>query len=209
MRINHQALLLLALFGTASPMATAADNDVQGIKVNTGTIEAGIGNNITLKGNPMPLRGRAIRIGEPLPAAIVTGGNMAPVNIAAGNGKVRIISVVPSVDTPTCEAQTHALSEKDRKLAEQVEMVTISMDLPFAQQRFAKEAKIKNVAFYSDYKTGEFGMNFGLMIEPLHLLARAIIVTDKDDIVRYLQVVPEVTELPDMPAAMKFAKTLL
>ena len=65
------------------------------------------------------------------------------------------------------------------------------------------------MAFYSDYKTGEFGMNFGLMIEPLHLLARAIIVTDKDDVVRYLQVVPEVTELPDMPAAMKFAKTLL
>jgi thioredoxin-dependent peroxiredoxin len=209
MRINYQALLLLALFGSAGHIATAADNDVQGIKVNTGTIEAGIGNNITLKGSPMPLRGRAIRIGEPLPAAMVTGGNMAPVNIAAGNGKVRIISVVPSVDTPTCEAQTHALSEKDRKLAEQVEMVTVSMDLPFAQQRFAKEAKIKNVAFYSDYKTGEFGMNFGLMIEPLHLLARAIIVTDKDDVVRYLQVVPEVTELPDMPAAMKFAKTLL
>jgi thioredoxin-dependent peroxiredoxin len=209
MRINHQALLLLALFGSAGHIATAADNDVQGIKVNTGTIEAGIGNNITLKGNPMPLRGRAIRIGEPLPAAMVTGGNMAPVNIAAGNGKVRIISVVPSVDTPTCEAQTHALSEKDRKLAEQVEMVTVSMDLPFAQQRFAKEAKIKNVAFYSDYKTGEFGMNFGLMIEPLHLLARAIIVTDQNDVVRYLQVVPEVTELPDMPAAMKFAKTLL
>jgi thioredoxin-dependent peroxiredoxin len=209
MKINYQALLLLAFFGTAGHFATAADNDVQGIKVNTGTTESGIGNNITLKGSPMPLRGRAIRIGEPLPVAMVTGGNMAPVNIAAGNGKVRIISVVPSVDTPTCEAQTHALSEKDRKLAEQVEMVTISMDLPFAQQRFAKEAKIKNVAFYSDYKTGEFGMNFGLMIEPLHLLARAIIVTDKDNVVRYLQVVPEVTELPDMPAAMKFAKTLL
>ena len=209
MRINYQALLLLGLLGTTGNFATAADNDVQGIKVNTGTIEAGIGNNITLKGNPMPLRGRAIQIGEPLPTAMVTGGNMAPVNIAAGNGKVRIISVVPSVDTPTCEAQTHALSEKDRKLAEQVEMITISMDLPFAQQRFAKEAKIKNVAFYSDYKTGEFGMNFGLMIEPLHLLARAIIVTDKNDVVRYLQVVPEVTELPDMPAAMKFAKTLL
>ncbi|MEQ1879735.1 MAG: hypothetical protein ABL878_02065, partial [Burkholderiales bacterium] len=95
MRINYQALLLLGLFGTASHFAMAADNDVQGIKVNTGTIEAGIGNNITLKGNPMPLRGRAIRIGEPLPEAMVTGGNMAPVNIAAGNGKVRIISVVP------------------------------------------------------------------------------------------------------------------
>jgi len=83
------------------------------------------------------------------------------------------------------------------------------MDLPFAQQRFAKEAKIKNITFYSDYKTGEFGMNNGLMIEPLHLLARAVIVTDKNNVVRYIQVVPEVTQLPDMPAAMNFAKTLL
>jgi thiol peroxidase len=101
------------------------------------------------------------------------------------------------------------LSEKDRKLAEQVEMITISMDLPFAQQRFAKEAKIKNITFYSDYKSGQFGKNNGLMIDPLRLLARAVIVTDKNNIVRYIQIVPEVTELPDMAAAMSAAKALL
>jgi thiol peroxidase len=182
---------------------------VQGIKVNKGNGAAGDGNNVLMKGSPLPLRGQAIKIGEPLPAAMVTGGNLGAVNIATGNGKVRIISVVPSVDTPTCEAQTHQLSEKDRKLADQVEMVTISMDLPFAQQRFAKEAKIKNVTFYSDYKSGEFGLNNGLMIDPLHLLARAVIVTDKNNIVRYIQVVPEVTELPDMAAAMDAARRLL
>ncbi len=203
------SVLLAGLLGLGAGAAVGAGEEVQAIKVNKGSGTAGDGNSILMKGNPLPLRGQAIKVGEPLPSAMVTGGNLGPVDIATGNGKVRIISVVPSVDTPTCEAQTHELSEKDRKLAEQVEMVTISMDLPFAQQRFAKEAKIKNVTFYSDYKTGEFGLNNGLLIDPLHLLARAVIVTDKNNVVRYLQIVPEVTELPDMAAAMKFAKTLL
>ena len=208
-RSSLMSLIITGLLGVGAVPAYAAGEEVQGIKVNKETGPAGDGSSVLMKGNPLPLRGQAIKVGEPLPSAMVTGANLGPVDIATGNGKVRIISVVPSVDTPTCEAQTHQLSEKDRKLAEQVEMVTISMDLPFAQQRFAKEAKIKNITFYSDYKTGEFGLNNGLMIDPLHLLARAVIVTDKNNVVRYLQVVPEVTELPDMAAAMKFAKTLL
>jgi thiol peroxidase len=200
---------MAGLLGLGTQTVFAAGEEVQGIKVNKGTGEAGDGNTVAMKGNPLPLSGTAIKVGEPLPSAIVTGANLGPVDIATGNGKVRIISVVPSVDTPTCEAQTHQLSEKDRKLAEQVEMITISMDLPFAQQRFAKEAKIKNITFYSDYKSGQFGKNNGLMIDPLRLLARAVIVTDKNNIVRYIQIVPEVTELPDMAAAMSAAKALL
>jgi len=203
------SVLMAGLLGLGTQTVFAAGEEVQGIKVNKGTGEAGDGNTVAMKGNPLPLSGTAIKVGEPLPSAIVTGANLGPVDIATGNGKVRIISVVPSVDTPTCEAQTHQLSEKDRKLAEQVEMITISMDLPFAQQRFAKEAKIKNITFYSDYKSGQFGKNNGLMIDPLRLLARAVIVTDKNNIVRYIQIVPEVTELPDMAAAMSAAKALL
>lgn len=202
-------VVMAGLLGLGTQAVFAAGEEVQGIKVNKGTGEAGDGNTVAMKGNPLPLSGTAIKLGEPLPSAMVTGANLAPIDIATGNGKVRIISVVPSVDTPTCEAQTHQLSEKDRKLAEQVEMVTISMDLPFAQQRFAKEAKIKNITFYSDYRSGQFGKNNGLMIDPLHLLARAVIVTDKNNIVRYIQIVPEVTELPDMAAAMSAAKALL
>ena len=202
-------VVMAGLLSLGTQAAFAAGEEVQGIKVNKGSGNAGDGNSINMKGNPLPLSGQAIKLGEPMPSAIVTGGNLGPVDIATGNGKVRIISVVPSVDTPTCEAQTHQLSEKDRKLAKQVEMITISMDLPFAQQRFAKEAKIKNITFYSDYKTGQFGKNNGLMIDPLHLLARAVIVTDKNNIVRYIQVVPEVTELPDMAAAMDAARALL
>ena len=209
MRNALASALIAGLLSVGTGTAFAAGEEVQGIKVNKGSGSAGDGNTVAMKGSPLPLRGQALKVGEPLPSAMVTAGNLGPVDIATGNGKVRIISVVPSVDTPTCEAQTHQLSEKDRKLAEQVEMVTISMDLPFAQQRFAKEAKIKNVTFYSDYKSGAFGLNNGLMIDPLHLLARAVIVTDKNNVVRYLQVVPEVTELPDMAAAMSAAKALL
>ncbi len=203
------SLITIGLLGVSSVSAYAAGEEVQAIKVNKESASSGDGNTVKLMGNDMPLSGQALRVGDPLPAAMVSAGNLAQVNIAEAKGKVRIISVVPSVDTPTCEAQTHELSEKDRKLAEKVDMVTISMDLPFAQQRFAKEAKIKNVTFYSDYKSAEFGKKNGLLMDPLRLLARAVIVTDKDNIVRYIQVVPEVTQLPDMQAAMNFAKSLL
>jgi thiol peroxidase len=203
------SLIITGLLAIGSVAALAAGEQVQAIKVAKESASSGDGNTVKLMGNDMPLSGQALKVGDPLPAAVVTAGNLAPVNIADAKGKVRIISVVPSIDTPTCEAQTHQLSEKDRKLAEKIDMVTISMDLPFAQQRFAKDAKIKNVTFYSDYKSAEFGKNNGLLMDPLRLLARAVIVTDKDNIVRYIQVVPEVTELPDMQAAMNFAKTLL
>ena len=162
---------------------------------------------MTFKGSPLPLAGNPVKLGQPLPASTLTGGNMAPVNIAEPTGKVRIISVVPSLDTPTCDAQTHELSEKDPALAN-IEMVTVSMDLPFAQTRWARAAKVKNVTFLSDYKAAEFGTSTGLLIVPLHLLARSVIVTDKDGVVRYIQVVPEITELPDMQAAITAAKGL-
>jgi thiol peroxidase len=188
-----------------SPVAFADDT----MSVAKGSVQAGDGQSVTFKGSPLPLAGKGIKVGEALPSAMVTGAGLAPIDVADGKGKVRIISVVPSVDTPVCDAQTHELVEKDPVLASSVELVTISMDLPFAQARWAKAAKAKNITFLSDYKSGDFGNNTGLLIQPLHLLARTVIVTDKDGIVRYLQVVPEITELPDMSAAMAAAKGLL
>jgi thiol peroxidase len=170
--------------------------------------KAGAGNTVALKGSALPLAGDAIEVGKPLPSAIVSTTDLKPINLADSTGKVRVISVVPSLDTPTCDAQTHELSEKNGGLDKSVELITVSMDLPFAQKRFAKEAKISNVTFLSDYKAREFGNNNGLLIEPLGLLARAVIVTDKDNVVRYIQVVPEVTALPDMQEAMRVAKGL-
>jgi len=195
----------LALLGVAA--SVPADDTM--IPVNKGNTQAGDGQAVQFKGNPLPLTGKGLKVGDPMPSATVTGAGLAPVNIADNKGKVRIINVVPSLDTPTCDAQTHELVEKDPSLASSVELVTVSMDLPFAQARWARAAKAKNMIFLSDYKTGEFGMNTGLLIVPLHLLARTVIVTDKDGVVRYMQVVPEITELPDMAAAMAAAKALL
>lgn len=208
--MKNPLIAYLALAGlVCTTQIFAAGEEVQAIKVDKGSATSGDGNTVTMKGNALPLSGHGLKVGDPLPSSIVTAKDLSPVNLGDATGKVRIISVVPSVDTPTCEAQTHALSEKDRKLADQVEMITVSMDLPFAQSRFAREAKIKNVTFLSDYKTAAFGLNDGLLIEPLRLLARAVIVTDKDNVVRYIQVVPELTSLPDMAAAMDAAKALM
>jgi len=195
----------LALLGTLALPGFADDT----MAVAKGSVAPGDGHSVTLKGNALPLAGSAVKVGVPLPAATLINGSMQPVNIAEAKGKVRIINVVPSLDTPVCDAQTHELVEKDPVLAEAVELVTVSMDLPFAQQRWARAAKVKNVTFLSDHRNGDFGMNNGLLIQPLRLLARAVIVTDKDGVVRYLQVVPEVTELPDMDAAMSAAKGLM
>jgi thiol peroxidase len=195
------AVVLLASF-----TSYAADQEMQ---VAKGSATPGEGNTVTLKGNAVPLAGTAIKVGEPLPAATLVGGNLAPVNIADAKGRIRIINVVPSLDTPVCDAQTHELAEKDPGLAQNVEMVTVSMDLPFAQARWARAAKVKGMTFLSDYQKAEFGMNNGLLIQPLRLLARAVIVTDQNGIVRYLQVVPEVTDLPDMQAAIAAAKALM
>ena len=200
--------VLALLAGCASSGTNQVQADLPVDK--EGTVQAGTGNSVTVKGGAMPLAGwGAVEVGQPLPDAVVSGGDLKPLNIAAATGKVRIISVVPSLDTPTCDKQTHQLSEENNGLDQNVELITVSMDLPFAQKRFAKEAKISNVTFLSDYKEREFGNNNGLLIEPLGLLARAVIVTDRDNVVRYLQVVPEVTALPDMQAAMQAARSLL
>jgi thiol peroxidase len=197
--------LAVGLFAVSAPVLA---DDMQ-LSVAKGSVQAGDGQAVTFKGNPLPLSGKGLKVGEPMPSATLTGGSLAPVNIADGKGKVRILNVVPSLDTPVCDAQTHELVEKDPALASSVELVTISMDLPFAQARWGKAAKAKNMTFLSDYKSADFGNNTGLLIAPLHLLARTVIVVDKDGIVRYLQVVPEITELPDMAAAMEAAKGLL
>ena len=203
------AIATISVLALLAGCASSGTNQVQAdLPVDKGTVSAGSA--VTLKGNEMPLAGWGmVEVGQPLPEAILSNTSLQPVNIADNGGKVRIISVVPSLDTPTCDRQTHELSEENGGLDEKVELITVSMDLPFAQSRFAKEAKINNVTFLSDYKEREFGNNNGLIVEPLGLLARAVIVTDKDDIVRYLQVVPELTALPDMQAAMQAARNLL
>lgn len=202
--------LLCAVALLSACASNKATNEVQAdMPVAKESAQAGAGNTVTLKGNALPLAGTAVEVGKPLPAALLSTTDLKPMNLAESSGKVRVISVVPSLDTPVCDAQTHELSEKNGGLDQDVELITVSMDLPFAQKRFSDEAKISNVTFLSDYKSREFGNNNGLLIEPLGLLARAVIVTDKDNIVRYVQVVPEVTALPDMQEALRVARGLI
>jgi len=210
-RIAKVLGLAIALAVLQSACSNEDSNQVQAdLPIDTATVAAGQGNSVAMQGQPLPLSGLgAVVLDQPLPAGIVSSPDLKSVDLSETHGKVRIISVVPSLDTPTCDKQTHELSEENDGLDQHVELISVSMDLPFAQARFAKEAKIGNVQFLSDYKNRQFGSNTGLIIEPLALLARAVIVTDKDNIVRYLQVVPEVTALPDMQAAMRAARELL
>lgn len=179
--------------------------------VADGTAAAGEGNKILFKGNPLTLAGSGVKIGDALRDVKVAQNDLSLVNIAEtkGAGKVRIISVVPSLDTPVCEQQTHILSERNKGLDKMVELITVSVDTPFAQKRFAGEAKIANVTFLSDYRGGEFGKTHGLFLEGPHILTRAVLVIDKMNTIRYLQITPELTQLPDLEEAFQFARRLV
>jgi thiol peroxidase len=134
---------------------------------------------------------------------------MKKVDLSQVMGKVLIISVVPSIDTKVCEEQTHHLGELITSLPAAIERITISRDTPFAQKRFSEEAKLLNVTFLSDYRDGSFGKATGLLIDDSMLLARSVIVVDQKGIVRYIQVVPELSHLPDLDAAFLKAESLL
>lgn len=179
------------------------------IPVATATAKAGQGASISFRGTPLALVGEEISQGDVLRSANVAQGDLSLVDIAKTPGNVRIISVVPSLDTKVCEQQTHYLSEKNKGLDAKVTLYTISVDTPFAQKRFAQEAKINNVTFLSDYRGGDFGRTHGLFLEAPHLLARAVMVVDKNNVIRYLQVTPELANMPDMEAAFAAARALL
>ena len=208
--MKNTSAMLVILIATSGCGGDPTSQVQADFPIERSSVKAGSASSVTMHGNKLALSGTGmVEVGKPLPSAIVSSSELKPVDITDDKGKVRIISVVPSLDTPACEKQTHDLSENNGGLDQQVELVTISMDLPFAQSRFAKEAKIGNITFLSDYKNKSFGDSNGLLIEPLALLARAVIVTDKDNIVRYLQVVPELAALPDLEAAMAAARGLL
>ncbi len=181
----------------------------QEIPVAKETAKTGEGATILFRGAPLPLSGIEVKAGETLRAVPLAKSDLSLVNIQEPTGMVRIISVVPSLDTKVCEQQTHYLSEKNQGLAQQVKLITISVDTPFAQDRFAKEAGISNVEFLSDFRGGEFGKSHGLLLEGPHVLARAIMVVDANNVIRYLQVTPDLGHMPDMDKAFQVARTLL
>jgi len=179
------------------------------LAIATDSAEPGEGKALTLQGNQVVLKGTPIRVGDTLPEATLVASGMEQVSIVDGKGHVRILSIVPALETPVCEQQTHYLSEKNDGLEEQIELVTVSLDPPELQAKFAEEAEIENVTFLSDAPAAAFGNASGLLIEKPRILARAVLVVDSDNVVRYMQVVPEITKMPDMDAAFAFARGLV
>ncbi|MFQ5481735.1 MAG: thiol peroxidase [Nitrospinaceae bacterium] len=163
---------------------------------------------VTLHGQPLTLVGQPLRLGGALPAMSLPDTGLRPVSLKSFKGKVTIISVVPSIDTAVCEKQTHILSEENAGLDRTANLITISRDLPFAQKRFAKAANIQNVRFLSDYREADFGRAAGLLIEENRLLSRAILVLDAEGIIRHLEVVPDLGQLPKMEKAFAVARSL-
>jgi thioredoxin-dependent peroxiredoxin len=176
------------------------------LPVSKGNAASGEGNTVAFKGAPLKLEGNTVRVGDRLRDAKLARPDLKLVALTETRGQVRIVSIVPSIDTKVCEQQTHYLSEKSADLDQSVQLITVSIDTPFAQKRFAEEAKISNITFLSDYRDGEFGRAHGLLVPDIHVLARAIMVVDRDNVVRYLQIVPEIGNLPDMDAAFQAAR---
>jgi thiol peroxidase len=133
---------------------------------------------------------------------------MAKVDLSTMRGSVLFLSIVPSLDTPVCDAQTHYLGEEGDKLSLEIKRIIISRDTPFAQKRFAKEAKLADLQYLSDHADASFGRSTGLLIDDLMLLSRSVILVDREGKVRYIQVVPDITHLPDMEKAFKKAEEL-
>jgi thiol peroxidase len=218
MKTTHRMIMGVTLcmaIGLAGCASTGGSSGAgflyKNIDVANGSVIAGEGQKVLFKGSPLALSGTGIKVGDTLKEVQLTQGDLSPIGITdtKGKGKVRIISVVPSLDTPVCEQQTHYLSEKNKGLDKMVELVTVSIDTPFAQQRFAKEAKIANVTFLSDYRDADFGKTYGLLLNGPHILARTVMVVDANNTVRHLQVTPELTQLPDLDKAFAVAKSLI
>ncbi len=166
-------------------------------------------NAVTMKGNPLTLLGEPIKVGQKAPDFTVVGNDLSPVTLSSFAGKVVVLTSVPSLDTGVCDAMTRRFNEEAGKLGDDVKVLTVSMDLPFAQARWCGAAGIENVTTVSDYQTADFGQKYGLLIKELRLLARAVLVIDKSGVVRYVQLVPEIATEPDYDAALKAVKDVL
>lgn len=163
---------------------------------------------ITMGGNPVTLIGKEIKVGDKAPDFTALKSDLSPYSLKDAGEGVKIISVVPSLDTGVCELQTINFNEQAAKL-DGVTILTLSVDLPFAQGRFCSANSIDKVLTLSDHRDLSFGMNYGYVIEELRLLARGIVILDKDNIVQYVEYVKEVTDHPNYDKAIEEANKLI
>lgn len=157
---------------------------------------------VTFQGNPLVLLGPDVKVGQVCPDFRVVDGGFKAVRFSSGAGKKRLISVVPSLDTPVCSVQTKRFNSELAKRGDGLVAMTISMDLPFAQGRFCAAEKVDGIAVLSDVVWREFGLGFGLLIKDMGLLTRAVYVVNGAGVVVYREIVPEITAEPDYGGAL-------
>jgi thioredoxin-dependent peroxiredoxin len=161
--------------------------------------------NVTFKGNPMTLPATEVKVGDKAPNFSVLANDLSPVTLESSQGQVRLIAAVPSIDTGVCDAEVRRFNEAAAQL-DNVKVLTVSVDLPFAQKRWCGAAGIENVQTVSDHRDLSFGEAYGVTMKELRLLARAVFVIDSSDTVTYVEYVPEATEHPKYEAAIEAAK---
>lgn len=158
--------------------------------------------NVTFKGNPMTLRGEELKVGDQAPDFTALNTSLEQVSLSDFEGKRKLISVIPSIDTGVCSTQTKTFNERASGV-ENVEVLTISNDLPFAQKRWTADEGLENAVTLSDHRDLSFGENYGVVMEELRLLARSVFILDEDNKVVYVEYVPEGTDHPDYDKAIE------
>jgi len=165
---------------------------------------------VTMQGRPMALAGDEMKVGMPAPDFKVTDNDMLPMKFSRSyGGKVAVIVAVPSLDTSVCDLEARRFNKEAEILGPDVGVLVVSMDLPFAQKRWCGSAGIKAVRVFSDYQKADFGKAWGVLIKDLRLLARAVFIVDKDGIVKYAQVVPEVSKEPNYDEVLTALRALV
>nr|WP_308593185.1 thiol peroxidase [uncultured Criibacterium sp.] len=164
-------------------------------------------NVVTFASNPVTLIGDETKVGEKAPEFTLVKQDLSEFKLSETSGKIRLISIVPSLDTSVCSLQTRKFNEDASKIKD-VQIITISMDLPFAQGRFCGANGIENILVASDYKDRAFGEKYGFIMKENMLLARGIVIIDKNDKIRYVEYVPEVTNEVNFEKALEVAKEL-
>jgi thiol peroxidase len=157
---------------------------------------------VTMKGNPLTLVGNEPAVGQKAPDVTVVDNGLAPVKLSSFQGKVVVIASVPSLDTGVCDMETRRFNQEAAGLGPDVQILTLSMDLPFAQKRWCGAAGIKNLLTLSDHREAAFGTAYGVLIKELRLLARAVFVIDREGVLRYTQLVKEIATEPDYAAVL-------
>ncbi len=161
---------------------------------------------MTFMGNPLTLVGNEVKPGDKAPPFTALDKDMKPVSLSDFAGKVKIVSVTPSLDTPVCNLQATTFNKKAQSLSGDIAIINVSMDLPFAIARFCASEGIDRITTLSDHRDAAFGNAYGVLVKELRLLARSIFVIDRSDMIRYVEIVPEMTNEPDYDKALAAAR---